>query len=193
MPSGEPKKNGSIMPMVAPQLPGAEHDDGDARSARPAPSVRRRAARLARAAAIVVRRCAASAQRCRSGRLQASCGTSASCSRRRCGNRRARPPRAAPPRSAGRARGSAASKRISCTAPRGRGRSTSNTALTVPGPAVITTTLSASAIASSRSCVTNITDGRVFSHSVSSSLDMIARSARRARRTARPSAGSTAR
>ena len=50
----------------------------------------------------------------------------------------------------------------------------SNTALTVPGPAVITTTLSASAIASSKSCVTKITDGFDWSHSVSSSLDMIA-------------------
>ena len=44
----------------------------------------------------------------------------------------------------------------------------------MPGPAVITTTLSASAIASSRSWVTNITDGRVCSHSGSSSFDMIA-------------------
>src|SRR5215472_4480789 len=50
----------------------------------------------------------------------------------------------------------------------------SNTALTVPGAAVSTTTLSASAIASSKSFVTKITDGLDWSHSVSSSLDMIA-------------------
>src|SRR5919108_505406 len=46
--------------------------------------------------------------------------------------------------------------------------------LTVPGPTVITTTRSARAIASSRSCVTKMTDGRVCSHSASSSFDMIA-------------------
>ena len=47
-------------------------------------------------------------------------------------------------------------------------------ALTVPGPAVSTTTRSASATASSRSWVTKRTDGRVCSHSPSSSFDMIA-------------------
>jgi hypothetical protein len=46
--------------------------------------------------------------------------------------------------------------------------------LTVPGPTVITTTWSASAIASSRSWVTKMTDGLVCSHSPSSSLDIIA-------------------
>ena len=51
----------------------------------------------------------------------------------------------------------------------------SNSAFTVPGPAVMTTTLSASPIASSRSWVTNITEGRLRSHRLRSSFDMIAR------------------
>ena len=66
------------------------------------------------------------------------------------------------------------SNRISWTT-RGRGRSISNSALTVPGPAVMTTTLSASAMASSRSWVTKMTAGLVWSHRSSSSSDMIAR------------------
>ena len=50
-----------------------------------------------------------------------------------------------------------------------------NTALTVPGPAVSTTTLSARPIASSKSWVTKTTAGLVWSHKFNSSVDMIAR------------------
>ena len=77
---------------------------------------------------------------------------------------RSRPLRAGSPRSRGRSRGT----RASAGSPRPRagaaGRS-STTSLTVAGPAVITTTRSASAIASSRSWVTNTTAAPVPAHS----------------------------
>ena len=91
-----------------------------------------------------------------------------------CGRRPSRPPTRSASQIWEYSRTNSGANRISW-ALRGRGRSTSKTAFTRPGPAVSTTTWSASAIASSRSWVTKITAGRVCSHSPSSSPDMMAR------------------